>query len=72
MNVFIAFSLFLFALDLECDRIRLEDADPDWEVALGVLLLQDHNVLAAGHVHADAVYAYLEKIVRGQASFRRF
>ena len=39
--------------DLESDRIRLGHADPDRYVAVCALLLEDHDVLAGGHVNPD-------------------
>jgi hypothetical protein len=49
--------------DLEGDRVRLVDADPDREVALGALLLEDHDVLPRRHVNPDAVDRDLDQTV---------
>src|SRR5205814_6541689 len=50
--------------DLQGDGIGFEDADPDRQVAVGLLLLEDHDVLAGGHVDPDAVDADLYELVR--------
>jgi hypothetical protein len=52
--------------DLERDGIRLIDPDPDGQVALGRLVLEDDDMLAAWHVNADAVHLHF-----GEAALRQ-
>src|ERR1022692_1150486 len=52
--------------DLQRDRVRLVDADPDGEVAIRRLFLEDDDVLARRHVHPDAVDGHFHQV--GHAS----
>jgi len=54
--------------DLERDRVGLVDADPDREIALGALLLEDHNVLSGRHMDPDAVDRDLDQTVDSSTS----
>src|SRR5262252_2479761 len=44
-------ALWRHALDLHGDGVGLERADPDREIAIGLLLLQDHDVLSGLQMH---------------------
>src|SRR5207248_6649418 len=39
--------------DLQRDGVGLVDPDPDGQISLGGLFLEDHHVLPGGHVHPD-------------------
>src|SRR5207302_6339065 len=55
--------------NLQRDRVGFVDADPDWEVAVGLLLFEDDHVLAAGHVHPDAVDLHLDEFGHARCDY---
>src|SRR6266849_4636766 len=50
------------ARDLRRDGLRLERTDPDRQVAVGLFLLEDHQVLGSRHVYANAVHRHLDEV----------
>jgi hypothetical protein len=48
-------------LDLQGDRIGFEDANPDWENALSVLVLQDHDRRVRDRVDHQSLDRHLDK-----------
>src|SRR5450759_1597189 len=52
------------ALQPHRDRVRLPGPDPDGQVPLAVELLEDDDVLAGGHVHANALDDHLHELFR--------
>src|SRR5712692_179259 len=55
------------ARDLSRDRLRLGGADPDRQVPVGLLLLEDHEVLRGGHVDPDGVDRDLDEVFHPRA-----